>query len=147
MRIFRAASAVVLSVIGLALALPAQAADPLGTWVTPEKDQVHIVNCGGALCGSLVFLKEPNDPETSKPKLDKNNADASKKSRPMLGVTIVLGMKPSGTPDKWDGQVYNPRDGQTYSGSFTITGPNTAELKGCVLGGLICKGENWTKAN
>ena len=144
MTIFRAASAIVLA--ALALAAPAQAADPLGTWVTPEKDQVRIVNCGGALCGSLVFLKEPNDPDTGKPKLDKHNADASKQSRPMLGVTIVIGMKPSGTPDKWDGSVYNAKDGKTYSGSLTMTGPNTAELKGCVLGGLICKSQTWSRA-
>ena len=59
---------------------------------------MRITNCGGALCGALVWLKEPNDPATGQPKTDKNNADASKQSRPLLGVQIVLGMKPSGTP-------------------------------------------------
>ena len=47
-------------------------------------------------------------------------------------------MKPSGTPDQWSGKVYNASDGKTYSGSFTMTGPNTAELKGCVMS-IICK--------
>ena len=57
----------------------ATAADALGTWFTGEKEsQVRIVNCGGALCGNLVWLKEPNDPATGRPKTDKNNADASK---------------------------------------------------------------------
>ena len=66
---------------------PAFAADPLGTWYTADNDsQVRIVNCGGALCGSLIWLKEPNDPDTGKPKLDKHNADSSKQSRPLLGA-------------------------------------------------------------
>jgi uncharacterized protein (DUF2147 family) len=56
-------------------------------------------------------------------------------------------MKPSGTPEKWDGQVYNAEDGNTYSGSFTMTGANSAVLKGCIMGGLLCKGQTWTRTN
>ena len=142
MKIFRIAAAVVVAAIGLALMAiaPALAADPFGTWLTEDKKgKIHIVNCGGALCGNLVWIQEPLDPETNKPKLDKHNVDASKQGRPLLGIPIVLNMKPSGTPEKWDGQVYNAEDGNTYSGSFTMTGANTAQLKGCVMGGLICK--------
>lgn len=140
-------STIALSAIGPKLLVPAYAADPFGTWYTEAKDsQVRISNCGGALCGALVWLKEPNDPDTGRPKTDKNNADASKHNRPLLGVPIVLAMKPSGTPDQWNGQVYNAQDGKTYTGSFTMTGANTAQLKGCVLGGLICKSQAWTRA-
>ena len=130
----------------IAASAPALAADPFGTWYTADKDsQVKIVNCGGALCGALTWLKEPNDPATGRPKTDKHNADASKQSRPLLGVQIVLAMKPSGTPDQWSGNVYNASDGKTYSGTFTMTGPNTADLKGCVL--FICKSQTWMRAN
>ncbi len=150
MRTFRIAAAVILSAIALALIAlaPARAADPLGTWLTGDKKgKVHIVNCGGAICGNLVWLQEPIDPETHKPKLDKNNADASKKSRPLIGVPIVLSMKPNSDGSTWQGQVYNAEDGNTYSGSFTLTGANSAQLKGCVMGGLICKSSTWTKTN
>jgi uncharacterized protein (DUF2147 family) len=124
----------------------AAAADAIGTWSTGDKEgQVRIVNCGGALCGTLIWLKEPNDPATGRPKTDKNNADASKQSRPLLGVPIVLGMKPSG-PGQWTGDVYNASDGKTYSGSFTLTGPNSADLKGCVLS-VFCKSQTWTRVN
>jgi len=122
------------------------AADALGAWYTGDREsQVRIVNCGTALCGNLVWLKQPNDPATGRPKTDKHNADASKQSRPLLGVPIVVGMKPSG-PGQWSGEVYNAEDGKTYSGSFTLTGPNTADLKGCVLG-ILCKSQTWTRAN
>jgi uncharacterized protein (DUF2147 family) len=135
-----------LAAVFIAATLPAQAADALGTWYTGDKDsQVRIVNCGGAVCGTLIWLKEPNDPATGRPKTDKHNADASKQGRPLLGVPIVLGMKPSGQ-GQWSGEVYNASDGKTYSGSFTLTGPNTADLKGCVLS-VLCKSQTWTRAN
>jgi uncharacterized protein (DUF2147 family) len=125
---------------------PAFAADPTGTWYTGDKDsQVRITNCGGALCGTLVWLKEPNDPATGRAKTDKNNADASKQSRPLIGVPIVLGMRQSGTANQWSGSVYNASDGKTYSGAFTMTDANTAELKGCVLS-VLCKSQTWTRA-
>jgi len=149
MRTLRFAAALCLSAVALSTLVisPARAADATGTWYTQDGDsQVRVSNCGGALCGALVWLKEPSDPETGRPKTDKNNTDASKQGRPLIGVPIVLGMKPSGTPDKWDGSVYNASDGKTYNGSFTMTGANTAELKGCIMGGLICKSQTWTRA-
>ena len=138
-------STAVLSTTALIPSGPARAADPLGTWYTADKDsQVRITKCGEALCGVLVGLKEPNDPATGRPKTDKNNADASKQNRPLLGVPIVLGMKPSGA-NVWSGNVYNASDGKTYTGSFTLTGDNTADLKGCVMA-ILCKTQTWTRA-
>ena len=60
-------------------------------------------------------------------------------------MPIVLGMKPSG-PGQWTGDVYNASDGKTYSGSFTLTGPNSADLKGCMLS-VFCKSQTWTRVN
>ena len=132
---------------GLAGAGPALAADPAGVWLTQAgNSRIRVADCGGALCGTIVWLKEPNDAETGKPKTDKNNSDASKRSRPLIGVQIVLGMKPAGE-GKWTGQVYNAEDGKTYTGSITMQGPRTLKLEGCVLGGLFCKGQTWTRAS
>jgi uncharacterized protein (DUF2147 family) len=125
----------------------ALAADPTGTWlVQAGTSRIRVADCGGALCGTIIWLKEPNDPDTGKPKTDKNNSDASKRSRPLLGVQIVLGMKPAGA-DKWTGQVYNAEDGKTYSGNLTFSGGSSLQLQGCALGGLVCKGQTWTKVN
>jgi uncharacterized protein (DUF2147 family) len=53
------------------------AADPVGTWSTAAKRaQVRIGHCAGnSLCGGIVKLQEPNDPQTGKPKTDINNPD------------------------------------------------------------------------
>jgi uncharacterized protein (DUF2147 family) len=139
-----------LSAIGLlaiAIVHPALAADPNGTWLTePGTSRVRIADCGGALCGTIVWLKEPNDPATQKPRLDNSNADAAKRGRPLMGVAIVIGMKPSGA-EKWSGQVYNAEDGKTYTGFITMQGASTLKLEGCALGGLVCKAQTWTRVN
>jgi uncharacterized protein (DUF2147 family) len=142
-RIFTVSVAIVLLTSTAAIA-----ADPTGTWYTAaNRAQVRIGHCAGSsLCGGIVTLKEPNDPQTGKPKTDVNNSDQAKRNRPLIGVRIVLDLKPTGTPDQWQGEVYNADDGRTYRGYLTMTGANTLELKGCVLGGLICKFETWTRA-
>jgi len=122
------------------------AVDATGLWLTEGgKARVRVSACGNALCGVVVGLKEPIDPETGRPRTDKENVDPNKRSRPMIGVPIVLGMKPSGTPGKWVGRVYNAEDGKTYSGSIELIGATTLELQGCALGGLICKSKTWTR--
>ena len=122
-------------------------ADPSGTWLTENgRSRIRIADCGGALCGTIVWLKEPHDPDTGKPKVDKNNTDASKRGRPLIGVPIVLSMKPNGS-SKWSGQVYNAEDGKTYSGNIIEQGPNGLKLEGCALGGLVCKAQTWTRSN
>ena len=134
-----------LSMVGPTGIVPAAPANPLGTWYTEgNESQVRISNCGDALCGALVWLKDPNDSKTGKPKIDDENADPKKRNRPLLGVQIVLGLKPSGTPDQWKGEVYNAKYGNTYTGFFTMAGADTAELKGCAFG-FICKSQTWTR--
>jgi len=125
----------------------ALAADPTGVWLTqPGTSRIRVADCGGALCGTIIWLKEPNDPDTGKAKTDKHNSDAARRSRPLMGVQIMLGMKPAGD-GKWNGQVYNAEDGKTYSGNLTFSGGNSLQLQGCALGGLVCKSQTWTKVN
>jgi uncharacterized protein (DUF2147 family) len=144
---FLSTAALAIALLGASLG-NVLAADPFGNWVTEDgKATVRIANCGGALCGSIIALREANDPKTGQPKTDQNNADASLRSRPMIGVQIVLGMKPSGTANRWTGQVYNAEDGKTYMGSLTLQDANTIKLEGCVLGGLICKASKWMRSS
>jgi uncharacterized protein (DUF2147 family) len=135
------------AILGLAVVMPASAADPRGNWMTENgRAKVAIISCGGALCGNIVALTEPNDPATGKPRTDTNNPDAAKRTRPLIGVPIVIGMTPD-TAEKWKGQVYNAEDGKTYSGSITLVNATTLTLQGCALGGLICKNQTWTRTH
>jgi uncharacterized protein (DUF2147 family) len=125
-------------------AAPALAADPTGMWLTEDGEaKIKVASCGSAMCGTIAWLKEPNDKTTNKPKTDKNNADASLRNRPVLGSPVLLSMKADGN-DKWSGQLYNAEDGKTYSGNIALAG-NTLKVQGCVA--IICKTKNWTRTN
>jgi len=59
-------------------------------------------------------------------------------------MPILLEMKKKPGSDQWEGQVYNAKDGQTYSSTITPTDANHLEIQGCVLG-FLCGGETWTR--
>jgi uncharacterized protein (DUF2147 family) len=133
--------------IGLLLATAtARAAEPIGLWLTDEgKARVRIVRCAELLCGTIVALKDPIDPATGKPRADTENEDVAERGRPVIGIDVVIGMKPAGT-DKWSGQFYSPEEGKTVSGNLLMKDANTLQVEGCLLGGLLCRSEIWTRA-
>jgi len=124
-----------------------QAATPAaGTWLSADGGtKVRVSDCGNKLCGKVVWLNEPIDRATGKPKTDKHNADPAKRSRPLLGVPVVNGMAPSGD-NKWSGQIYNADDGKTYQAHVTLLSDNAMRVQGCVLG-ILCKSQTWTRAD
>jgi uncharacterized protein (DUF2147 family) len=119
------------------------ALDPIGTWLTEEgKATVRVADCGGALCATIVSLKEPNDPKSGGPKTDSNNVDASKRNRPIVGLQILMTLRPQGA-NKWTGQVYNPEDGKTYDATVVLENANVLKVQGCVL--FLCETQTWTR--
>jgi uncharacterized protein (DUF2147 family) len=119
-------------------AMPALALDPTGDWrVADGVATIRVAQCNGSMWGVVVWEKEPGG-------RDSNNPDASKRNRPTLGMPILLDMKKKPGSDQWEGQVYNAKDGQTYSSTIAPTDPNHLEIRGCVLG-FLCGGETWTR--
>ncbi|PVB60742.1 DUF2147 domain-containing protein [Labrenzia sp. 011] len=117
----------------------ATAADARGDWVRANgASKIRITSCGNALCGKLIWLRTPRN--------DTKNPDTAKRDRPLLGIDIVQSMKPTGKGGQWKGKVYNAEDGKTYTGFIALEGAEKLKLEGCVMGGLICKGETWTRA-
>jgi uncharacterized protein (DUF2147 family) len=126
--------------------LPAAAQALSGTWLTQDgSSRVEFKPCGMATCGRIVWLQEPMDAETHKPLVDKFNPDDALKSRPLLGVPIVEQVTPTGD-QTFSAKLYNPEDGNSYSGAITLAGPDQMQLKGCALAGLVCQSETWTRA-
>jgi len=46
--------------------------------------------------------------------------------------------------DKYEGEITDPANDKTYSGKATLSG-NSLKMSGCVLGGLICRSQNWKR--
>lgn len=142
-------------VIGFAFISPAYAAsadDVLGAWVTQKgNSRVTIFKCGKAkdkFCGRITWLKEPNyaagDAMAGKPKVDRNNPDASKRTRPIMGMNLVWGFKWDGS--KWSGgKIYNPEDGKTYSCFMELVGNKKLKVRGYVGVALLGKTVHWTR--
>ena len=116
----------------------AEAADPTGDWrVADGVANIRVAQCNGSMWGAVSWEQTPGGRDT-------NNPDVSKKSRPSLGMPILIDMKKKAGVDQWEGQVYNAKDGQLYSSTITPTGTDQLEIKGCVLG-FLCGGETWTR--
>jgi uncharacterized protein (DUF2147 family) len=116
-----------------------------GTWLSADGGaKVKINPCGNGICGNIIWLREPIDRSTGKPKTDKHNPNEARRSRPMLGLQVMSGMRPDGD-NRWAGTIYNADDGKTYRSKLTLLSPNQAKVEGCVL--IFCKGETWTKAD
>ena len=64
---------------------PANEADRLiGVWEPSHgKARIKIEKVGTRYYGKIVWLKEPNDPDTKQPKVDKNNPDAAMRTSPL----------------------------------------------------------------
>ena len=115
----------------------ALAANPEGVWsMTNGKVTVSVDDCGGNLCATIVGLKEPISKIDGKPKVDRENPDPAKRQRPLIGLSILIGMKPAGD-NLWKGAIYNPDDGRTYSATVSQNG-DQMKGKGCVAG-VFCK--------
>jgi uncharacterized protein (DUF2147 family) len=133
----------------LLLALPlagvawAQAGpSPLGDWRTIDESSgkpravVRIEVNNGVLEGRIERSLDPRD-----------RADA-RKDQPMLGLTILTGLKPvPGDALQWDGgQILDPDSGTVYSARLKLKpGGKELEVRGFVGMALLGRTQTWQR--
>ncbi len=118
-------------------ALAQSADDAFGVWRHPENgSHVEMYKCGADLCAKIIKVIDDQ-------KTDDKNADAAKRSRPVVGLVIMQGAKKTGTAS-WAGNLYNRADGKTYGGTVTVKSRDALDLAGCVAI-VICKTLTWTR--
>ena len=118
-------------------------ADPHGLWLAGDGARVSIASCGNELCGIMVRTASPLDPATGRPWTDKNNIDPHLQNRPLVGVHVLIAMRPNGI-GKWSGLLYSTDDGKTYTGNLSELDAKTIRVEGCVSS-ILCGGENMTR--
>ncbi len=124
-------AAIMALVIGLAGAAWAQ--DPVeGIWKTQVDDgayaYVEFAPCGEKICGVIVRTF---------------NAGGEYQSK-NLGRKLVWDMVAEGGGRYGGGKIWQPSTDRIYRSKMTLSG-NTLRVAGCVLGGLICKKQTWTR--
>ena len=109
----------------------AMAAEPTGDWRTEDGSAIiRVDNCRGALWGVVAWERSPAV----------INATAGRR----WAAAVLINMRPS-SQARWDGQIYNAQNGQTYKANVRMVGDNTLRVEGCVMGGVFCGGQRWTR--
>jgi uncharacterized protein (DUF2147 family) len=85
--------------------------------------------------GKIVWLKEPNDPETGQPKIDKNHPDEGVRTRAILGMSNVWGFEYKPDDKEWSGGfIYDPKNGKTYDCIISLKSDNELNVRGFIMG-------------
>jgi uncharacterized protein (DUF2147 family) len=93
-------------------------ADPIeGNWKTEKGAIAAISSCGGSYCIKLTSGKFAGK------SIGKFKADGG---------------------NQYSGNITDPETDKTYSGKGALSG-SSLKMSGCVLGGLICRSQNWKK--
>ncbi len=118
----------------------------VGFWVTPGGNWVvEITTCGSGFCGQLVGLSRNHQPNALR--MDSHNPNPSKRNRPLCGLLLMGSFRPSADDaGKWDdGWVYDPQNGETYSGRMWLDGPDLLKVRGYILIPLFGRSETFRR--
>ena len=121
-----AAKAVIVALGGvLAVSTTAFAGGADGDWARDDGlIRSHIGVCGGAICATNIWAKNPEGNEK-------------------VGDRLVMTLNETAT-NHWTGSAFDPQRNRTYSMEMNVTG-NRMTTRGCVLGGLLCRSVGWTR--
>jgi len=112
-----------------ALALPVAPAwatpGPVGAWrIANGNAVVDIRPCGENLCGFVASDKDGDS---------------------FVGQQVFIDMRPEG--DDWSGTIVDLASGQRYAGKISLLDDKKLNVEGCILGGFICGGQQWSRVD
>jgi uncharacterized protein (DUF2147 family) len=108
--------------------------------------QIEIVPCGDRLCGTLVWFQRPNDAQ-GLPLVDVKNKNPALRTRPLLGLSILYGLRRTGGNTREEGKIYNPDDGNDYNAQMSIEDDGTLRVLAYVLLPPLGKTFIWTRVS
>ena len=105
-----------------------------GRWAEPRTILEFREEANGELSGRVVALMDPVYlPEdefgpVGAPRRDDNNPDPALRSRPMLGLNLLSNYRFDGK--RWQGDIYNPEGGGTYSSKLWVDAGGDLRMRG-----------------
>ena len=96
---------------------------------------VKVTPCGSSWCGFVIDAT------------DKAKAGARKGGTPnLIGTRILTGLRKTGD-NTFRGQAFDPKRNVRVPATIRVLNPTLLSVKGCVLGGLICKEQRWNRVS
>ncbi|MEO7786198.1 MAG: DUF2147 domain-containing protein [Sphingomicrobium sp.] len=130
---------IIAAVMALA-ALPSLAAagtpapSAFGLWRNPRGTiDVRISPCGTNLCGTVARASREAEQ-------DAHEAGVAS----LIGIQLLQGYRQIAA-NRWEGRVFVPDMGGTYSSRIVEISPTQLKISGCLVGGWICKSQLWTR--
>jgi uncharacterized protein (DUF2147 family) len=125
-----------------------QAEPLLGRWQNDTKDIIiEFYKTKDNLWNAKIVWLKDNDDHNGEPKRDVYNSDPKLRTRKIIGIDLLYGLKTKSSNDKWiGGSIYNYENGQSYNAIIFLEDENTILIKGYwwmfrFLGGT----KAWTK--
>lgn len=106
----------------------------LGTWQNPYRSiAVRTSMCGEQLCGTIVSA-------TQEALQDARDSGVQN----LIGTQLLRAYRRDSAV-RWTGTVYVPDMGRSFYSHIVVVSPTKLRISGCVLGGWICKSQEWTR--
>lgn len=124
----RFARAAALFAATIATTTPSAANEATGIWLDHTgRGAVEITNCGSALCGRIVWLKDATNSKT-------------------CGTQVIGNVKAVGA-GKWDkGWIYDPEDDERYTVEITTVGGDQLRVMGYLGSKMLSETMTWRRA-
>lgn len=113
----------------------ASAKAPLeGQWRNPKGSvTVRVAPCGDAFCGTVVDAS------------GKAKASARKGGTPhLIGTRILTGVR-AAADGEYKGRAFDPKRNIHAPATIRLLGPGTIVIRGCLMRGILCKEQRWTR--
>ena len=113
------------SVLAAGATSVASAADIDGNWSRSDgRARVKIARCGGDICATNTWIR-PGTPSEK------------------TGDVLVMKVRKV-SDGRYSGSAFDPQRDMSYKITLDVSGDRMTS-KGCILGGLLCKGVGWTR--
>jgi uncharacterized protein (DUF2147 family) len=132
------------AVAGLALAAGASLLSPSAglsqlsgqdnVWRNPQNSvHVRVHSCGKGRCGTVVWANQ------------KAQADSARGGTPnLIGTELFRDFRETSSK-VWKGKVFVPDLNRVFTGTGTIKDQNTVVARGCLMAGIGCKSQTWSR--
>ena len=115
----------------------------IGVWYNTEKTaQIEIMENEDEMIGKLVWIQlDEGDPETL---TDLVNSDTSLRNRPLMGLTILKGLKYKN--GIWsEVEIYDPESGLSYTCEIQLKKKDLLEVKGFLGDSWVSRTVEWNR--